>query len=824
MGQNTFVITPNNRMSQQLLTQYYARYNRAIAKPVCLPYQAFLRKLFNHARYHSPKTNHPILLNEIQQRQLWIKILAQQHEFPVTAGLLNQVQEAWTRCQLWDTDEHHPLFFNTPQTQQFQQWRQSFQQRLKQLNALTPEQIVPYVLNTVSLENSIIWACFDEYTPQQMKLQQRLLEEGAPQFYYDLPTRKDVQVHLFPAKDQDDEYSQMMLWLKSRLEAGDQRIGVVVPDLQSEHPSLQRFMQQHFSKDVFNISLGNALYDAPLVAHALHWLQLDLQTITNHQARLLLHSPYLACSKMEFAQRSQAMNNCMLLKEEVIPFSQWVQALETLAPQLAGVLKAIKNYPATQAPAVWVQLFKERLMQLGYPGEYSLNSSTYQCFQRFSLLFDEFLQLSFINPMMSQQEALAAILDLAKTTVFQPKTSTTPIQILGLLEASGCTYDSLWITGLTDQCLPQKLQFSPFIPLEIQRSAGMPHACLEKELRLAQQIIRRLQHSCAQLVFSYPRLMGDTPHLPSPLILGRPEFVAQALPITAHHLIPYHEHYLVPPVDHERIAGGTSLLSNQVKCPFRAFAAHRLFAADGLDVSSGPDACERGQLLHKVMELVWQKLLNQQQLLALSSLELEQTIEDALNRAFQALISVRPQSFSSFIQAIEKTRLKQLIQACLAWEKTREPFEVDALEQTFAIRLGALDFKVRIDRLDKHANQKKWVIDYKTSLPVNQPWKEERPEASQLLMYALLDHDINALLFLQLKKGHLTCSGISEDNIAVKGVASLAADEQWSDYQKHWHQQLTDLSNEFQTGYCPPLPNRASLCTQCEFQNLCRRK
>ncbi|WP_051131959.1 hypothetical protein [Legionella tunisiensis] len=51
--------------------------------------------------------------------------------------------------------------------------------------------------------------------------------------------------------------------------------------------------------------------------------------------------------------------------------------------------------------------------------------------------------------------------------------------------------------------------------------------------------------------------------------------------------------------------------------------------------------------------------------------------------------------------------------------------------------------------------------------------EEERPQVPQLLLYALLDETINALLFAQLKAGQLTCKGLSAETYSVPGIITL---------------------------------------------------
>lgn len=821
------IITPNNRLSNQLLQDFYRQQGTKVeVKPLCLPYQALLRHLFNKARHQYPYTPHPLLLNSLQLRYLWKDILSTQDAYPCNDGLVHEIQDAWTRCQHWEIDPAHPSFLQTPQTSQFQQWQQQLLNTLSEMCAITEEQLVPQLqlFPTILQLKTVVWVCFDDYTPQQRTLQQAFDAEGCVQYFYDLES-KSTPAYRYEAHDSQDERLQMIYWLKERLAAGDSRIGVVVPELQAQYSSLDRLLQRHLSRDQFNFSLGKPLADYPLVAHALTWLSLHKDKISNHHARLLLHSPYLYGAKTELTARSQTLQNNPLLQEADIPFNRFVDELNSTLPKLAHILNNTSNYPTQDTPQGWINHFKNRLKEFGFPGEYPLNSSAYQCFQRMMGLFDEMLQLSLIKPTMNAQQALTALNDLAIATIFQTRKSTTPIQISGLLEASGCEFDSVWVCGLTDLCLPQKTKLSAFIPLNIQREHLMPRAVVARELQFARQLLQRLKNGSQHCVFSYPQLTLDMPNMPSPLIVDLPAFdIPEQIDFipTPQSLIQYEDIYSLPLSSLETASGGTSLLANQAKCPFRAFAAHRLHLKPELKLSTGPDASERGQVIHRIMELLWRDIKNQQHLNTLSTEEINQRIEHAIQSALTPVIQNRALSFPPLVQTVEETRLKRLVNACLEWEKQRPSFVIDALEQTFSIQLSGLELRVRIDRLDVLTSGEKWVIDYKTSLPSSKPWNEDRPEAPQLLLYALLDDTINALLFVQLKAGRLTCSGLSEEDLPIKGISSLKKNENWSDYQKQWHQQLTVLATEFQTGFCPPQPSRASTCDYCEFQGLCR--
>lgn len=824
MQQGATVITPNNRLSQQLL-QLYVQWTTAdvTEKPECFPYQAFLQQLYQRLRHNHAHQSHPILLSPHQQMHLWRHVLQSDEGDVVPDGLLSEIQSAWTRSKLWQIDMMHAAFYDNPQTLQFKKWQQDFEQQLDQCTAITHEQILDYLLlhpEVFSLK-SVIWICFDDFTPQQQRLQQAFMAAGCQQAIYDLPPRESTVLQ-YQAQDQQVEYQQLLHWLKCRLQAGDKNIAVVVPDLANQSRTLKRLLHRHLEQEEFNVSLGESLSSYPLVQHALAWLHLNQDEISNETARLLLHSPYLAGSKSEFISRAQALQDCPLLLEEVIPLKGFKKALLPSAPKLAEIIESLNRYPSRATPAEWVKAFKARLQCFGFPGDYVLNSSNYQILQRFLTLLDEFLPLTLIHPIMDKNQALSALNDLAKSTIFQIRQPATPIKILGLLEASGSTFDSIWMTGLTDQCLPEKTRLSAFIPLSLQREHQMPHALAEREVQLARQILKRLQYGSELCIFSYPRLVGDTPHLPSPLIADLPHYTACEIKNrwqTA--LITREETYQIPMTPDEAISGGTALLANQAKCPFRAFATHRLRALRSPCISTGPDASERGQILHQVLDKIWHELGSQKALLRLSGEQLEQCIQNAITATLGPYAHKRPVSFNPVVQSVELSRLKRLIAAYLDWERQRPDFTVESTEQAFTINLAEIDFRVRVDRID-HSNGKKWVIDYKSRLPTQKPWHEDRPEEPQLLLYALLDENINTLLFLQLKTGAFSCSGFSEETLAVKGINALKENEKWRDYQQHWRKQLSALAEEFRHGHCVVQPSRNSICQQCDLQNLCR--
>ncbi|QDP72275.1 PD-(D/E)XK nuclease family protein [Legionella israelensis] len=827
--QGSYVITPNNRLSLSLINDYYHNMQQAtVAKPHCLPFAAFIRQIHQRLLLNDrlPAAS-PILLSGPQCRYLWEQVLKSQADFTYSKGLLNTVMEAWRTCLQWQISPEDENFKQTPQCEEFQQWWHAFNRKLKQLNVLPEEQLTDYLISTgfSLISQPLIWACFDNFTPQQQLLQKHSIQQGIQNYIYDLSSDIEFCSEQFIAKDEEEECTQLIQWLLDRLDSGEKKIAVVVPDLQQRSRTLQRQFKRHIKDDVFNFSLGQSLNHYPLVTHAFICLSLNSRYLTHHQAQVLLYSAYLKGSDGEFHQRTQAAQDSSLLREKNIALSQWIKTFHYQLPVLTSCLEQLNNYPIKASIDEWIELFVKRLEILGFPGDLPLNSENHQCFQRFFELFDSFKQLALISTTLSFQEAFQALCDLAQQTIFQPESKNKPVQVLGLLEASGCEFDSLWCMGLTDQCLPAKTQLSPFIPYPLQREKNMPHSSPEHEWQLALRLLQRFQRASKRTVFSYPELSGDTPNLPSPLITEMAKFIPSVVLTEQSSLPPLNilkENYVIPLQPDELISGGTTLLANQAKCPFRAFAAHRLRAKPANRLKDGLDPQERGQIVHKVMEKIWRSLGNQQKLLSLDEQALHQCIETAIKDSLRIFFMDKNELFPSLMKEVELTRLKRLIYSCLSWEKQRPSFTIEAIEKDFIFRIHDQDFKVRVDRIDKLEDEEKWVIDYKTTIPAGQPWNEDRPIEPQLLLYALLDEAIKTLMFIQLKAGQITSKSFSEKDLNIPHNRSLKNDESWSKQRKRWKKLLDDLVKEFSDGYCAPQPIHSSICTQCDFQSLCR--
>ncbi len=833
------VITPNNRLSNLILSKAHSTtLEPVINKPHCLPYNAFLKIHYQNCINQNAFEPMPILLSSFQEHALWQQVLNHHFQADVEFSFVQAIQKNWKIGQQWCIPIEDASFSYTRDTQLFQKLQRAFQKTLNALPAITLDQVIDYLIPLIKpgFVSQIYWAAFNEFSPQQKKLQACLHALGIEQFHYDVFEHAELLNHTeltpalfsseqtvlqYPAADEQEEIQQMFGWVKQQLEAGAKHIAVVMPDLQNQFRSVERLAEQNLEENSYTLSLGKPLIEHPLIYQAYALISLE-DKLAYSEAELLLQSPYISGSETEFYQRADILQENPYLKEAYLSLKQWIPSIKNQAPQLAEILQSLEPYPEKASPMLWSELFRARLIEFGFPGETSLNSASYQLFQQLEQCFETFIELTLIENTLSKADALAALSHLFSTTIFQTQKQDTPVMFLGLLEAQGGSYDSLWIQGMDFQCLPESTQLSAYLPIPLQKTRVTPKSCSEKEFTLAMQNLYRIIKESQNTVISYPKMIADMPNLPSPLIRHLDPYQAQTQQeARVSKTVVREESYAIPLGEAETYTGGSALLGNQAKCPFKAFATHRLKAKAPASRSFGPDASERGQVIHKVLECIWQNVRSQKNLLAMDSGALNESIQRAIDSALKQHTSHRTYSFSPLVQQVERERLQQLVETCIDWERKRPPFTVKEVEQAHTIQLADLTFNIRVDRIDK-VGSKDWIIDYKTTLPSAKPWYADRPQDPQLLLYALLDSQINALLFIQLKKGTLKIGGISELDFEMEGLKPIQSAETWGSLQAHWLEVLTKLAEEFKQGHCPPTPASSSLCQVCDFPSLCR--
>jgi probable DNA repair protein len=491
-----------------------------------------------------------------------------------------------------------------------------------------------------------------------------------------------------------------------------------------------------------------------------------------------------------------------------------------------------------QPPSAWARAVSDALTLIGFPGERSLDSTEFQTLAKWHEVVADFAALDRVVPRTGYGDAVSRLRRMATDTLFQPETPVVPIQILGELEATGMRFDHLWVMGLSDETWPRGPRPNPFLPVELQRTAGIPQGSAAASLELARRLTGEWLSCAGEVVLSYPRREDDREFKPSPLIVAVPE---QPLPLpdfasyrdAVHDLrkLERSEDAKAPPLGAAAaVSGGTAIIQDHAACPFRALARHRL-GAEGLEAPhAGLDARERGTLVHRVLAQAWAQLRTRSALDAISDADLDALLMRAAADAIARIRRERPTVLSGRFAEIEKRRLVRLGRAWLAMEKARGGFTVLATEDKRPIQIGGLTLNARLDRVDETDDGRRIVIDYKTGRVSPGAMLSDRPEEPQLPLYLVgAEPDAAAVAFAQVKAGEMRFAALARDDDLLPDTKAFSESPygkrygSWQDVVAAWRADLTRIAASFAGGNAEVDPKRyPNTCRYCDVKPFCR--
>ncbi|SEF67256.1 PD-(D/E)XK nuclease family protein [Nitrosomonas ureae] len=883
---DSLVITPNRRLALALNEKFnqdqIKQKKTAWYSADILPFSSLTERIYLESSYVKPVATLPLLLSVHQEQMLWESIILSSVvgktllRISQTARL---VSEAWHLAHAWRLIHRLGDFVPDEDVREFLGWAETYQ-NITTLTRQTDQARIcdliteHYEFLDIKKPSLIICYGFDVITPQQIVFLKKLSDCGCEVVIAN-PTIRCPQslatIQRFEYTNSQEEIYQAAIWARSKIETVNNsvRVGIVVPALVKYRNTLIRIFTEVMHPDIrfalpgairniapFNVSLGLALTNYPLIDMAFVSLALLYQKVEFNRISHWLRSPFLAGSESEMNQR-------VLLDAQIRRFSEPEISLERLfilvsqarrgkeCPILLHCLSALRVFRQTKLPesashTVFARIIAEVLQVLGFPGERGLDSSEYQTLKKWQMLVANFAAFDRINAKTSYHEAVSRLKQMASDTLFQPETPNVPVQIIDVFEATGMEFDHLWVMGLSDEQWPLRSHPNPFLPLGLQRKAKLPLGSPLESSAYCQRLTRNWLSSAKDVILSYPRYSNDDDGhelKSSPLIrsiLLREPVVRD---MEQHHdrIIQSCEmEYIVDceslPLDKEivkqGISGGTSVIKDYAACPFRAWAKHRLYIT-GLDVPhTGLNAAERGLLVHQVLAQLWQQLKTKEALDDISDHNLERMLKDITNNAILEMEHYKPIALSGRFAQIEQRRLFRLALEWLDEEKKRNSFKVIAAEEKCVIQIGDLILDARLDRIDELEGGQWIVIDYKTSRKSIQAMIGERPDEPQLPLYLVMagmKQQAAGAAFAVIKRGEMGFAAIVREANLLPGTKAFSQLEKctrfntWEDLIEVWRQYLTNLATGFCSGDARVNPkNFPVTCKYCDMQLFCR--
>ena len=778
-------------------------------------------------------------------------------------------------------------------------WIDQFEQRCDNNNWLPSAKMTERVISAfqagiLATEESIITIGFEDMTP----LNHHLLQSAGGYTHYHADAQT-ASVSVVDCESTQQELLAAAVWAKQTLKnQPTARIAIVIPELAQQRQQVQRLLLEVFDPGFnqpldqqggltvrrnlpFNISAGYPLIEAPIISAAIDALSLALPVLEIDALTTICQSPFYRLtdkdgelmSRLIIAIREERAFELSTARFRYLAEKVWEkyrqsdQHSDQVAPwHFADALQAIatisRSHHTTRAQSAlhWRESFEQILAHIGWPGQRRLDSIEYQQVSQWQQMLNDFCSLHLVNETMTYSQAVTALRGILSRHIFQPQSAESSLQILGTLEAAGLQFSHLWLQSMSEKAWPPAPSPNPLLPFALQRQQAMPHATVERELLYASNLSQRFIASAEHVVVSSATIIDGNPAMVSSLfstyprrtidqLLGRP--LRSLVPlkeirrrhVESQKLEPFDAGFAPTLNADEKIRGGSRLFASQSACPFRAFATHRLGLRALPQPELGLNAADRGSILHRALELIWQKLKNQQALLALSDAEISELCDKTARYTLNEFSQRLNHRLGERYKALELQRLQSLLIHWLAEEKQRTHFTVTSVEAKKVFQVKDLTLETRIDRIDRLDDGSVIVVDYKTGEPNINQWWGDRPDEPQLPLYSMLiesggesggangGENVGAIAFAQIRVDGCVLKGVGAEQLPEPKLQwqdkykTEAGVIDWDQLKQHWGKVLATLAADFMAGKASVDPKQpVKTCQYCDLSSTCRIK
>ena len=872
LARGSTVLTPNRRLAAAVRRAFDLAQSRGghATWPAAdvLPWSAWLSRAYRDAFFKGATTQ--LLATTQQERFLWWSAVGQSAEARGLLGVSATAEAAFQAWQLAHAWRLFPALKRMPLAEEgeaFLRWSRAYERTCAQQRLLDHARLADALQDLaraekIALPRRVRLFGFDELDPQQRELLDALRRVGVDVDTCAVPAARGTAVVVREA-GVEAEIRAAARWSRARLTANPAaRIGIVAPELTQLRSALVRIFDEVLvpaaalqpgqeTQRPWNVSLGTALADWPLIHSALLILELACGELPLERASVLLRSAYIGGALSEGDARALLDVRLRRLGDphlslQSLDFHAAHEAHPHSCPQLAQALARLRARVGTVAAqthpvSFWGPALQGMLAAMHWPGERVLDSYEYQAFSAWKDLLAELAQLDVVSGPVRLQEAVELVGRLAGERVFQPESPPVPIQILGPLEAAQLEFDHLWVLGLTDETWPRIPRPNPLLPIELQRGRGVARCSADWELGFARRMQAGWEAAAAEVVFSWHSTADDRVLSASPLLGGlpgaMPEQFEKQCPddwrAQMHRAARFDgtlDWVAAPLARDVSVAGGAKVLQDQAACPFRAFVAHRLHARALEHPQEGLSARDRGIVLHAALAILWTHLESSQRLHDAEPGWLEELLQRSVAGALHRLHPRRSSPLQIRFIELERVRLTALIEAWLDIERSRAPFEVVAREEDRIVSVGGLELRLRLDRVDRLlSSASEMLIDYKSGPSSVANWFGERPDEPQLPLYAVTRQSApDALAFARVARGESAFLGLAAGIDAAPGVQRFApgrwdASGDWPELIENWRAILERLADSFRSGRAIVDPKKGAItCSRCDYALVCR--
>lgn len=791
----------------------------------------------------------PRILSDVEERELWRAVVdsaAIGKDFLDPAGAARAARRARRTMREYNIPLRALGRDQSEEVQAFLAWNEAFDDRCRALECISADTLLDGMDGPRS---PVTWIESPQWRPAARQWLERHGQELMPQ------ATDSQRMSLTAAPSPAAELSAIANWAAVNLRSEGFRAWICIPDLSRRRAEVvdaldaalapQRFaLRSDSSAAPYAVAGGTPLADYAPVRLGLGLLSASIGAVPFARFSGLLRAPELQASHTEASAAALLDVELRRRAPSEADLPAWLDLAERVArsEQIGAVVAVQRLRTAQQALAAlrgnhlfseWVSVWIAALEAGPWALRGRWSSIEYQAAERFRELLATLALGDALFGAHSRESAQRILRRAVHDTPFQVQTGVPAVWVSGQLMDPWLNYDGLWVSSCADAQWPPPIAPVLLLPVRLQRQYGVITAGAESQLAVATDLQNRWRQRANQCVFSYADPGDGSLNAPSPLLpKNAAPLIAPALALAPQP----HWHALLeaapeleclwdeaaPPFSRNERTRGVATLKAQSRCAFRGFAETRLDAQSLDHPVPGFNERERGELVHHALEQVWTELRDSSALQLLSHAEQQRLLEKAARSAVAQVCKRRDPG--PRWRRREHLRLQSLLAKWLDIERAREPFSVEALEGSTRIaQLAGLDFRVRIDRVDRLVDGARVLIDYKTGA-ANPDWRGERPDNPQLPIYALLLPDaLVAVAYAKVNAAEPRFVAESERprilprvNIsALEGMPSFAA------LVAVWSRRLERIAGEFASGRAEVAPT-VKACKHCDLHGLCR--
>jgi probable DNA repair protein len=659
-----------------------------------------------------------------------------------------------------------------------------------------------------------------------------------------------ARVRVLEASDPAAELRLAAEWCAARLEADPgARLLLVVPELARRRVHLDRVLRETlepagcFDRAAppvsFGFEGGTPLADWPLPREALGVLALLTRPVAVPAALAVLDARFWPAASRPGRARAarwlKARASGSLELDDVLAALGGACAGDRACEALAGRLReAARRLPGARLDAAgWADEFAAALEGVGWPGPGIADTVGQQALEGWRGLLQQFADLAAALVPCGAARAVDVLAGMARREPFAPVGADAPVLVTGSLDDPLVRYDGIWVCGLQADRWPAPARLDPYVPWMLQRRAGVEGGSAAGCLRLAREALAAWRASAAELCLSWAARDDEAELAPSPLLAewencalepATPPLAARLRALAPAALEEVDDRIGLPWPAGQPLPRGTRSLELQNRCPFRAYAELRLGAEPPRVPQPGVPALERGEYLHRVLDLAWGGIGDSAGLRALSDAELEARVVRAAEEALAVL--QRGGGGAPDARSVERERARavEVVAGMLAQERGRAPFRVLAREWEIEAEVAGVPIRLRIDRVDAFEDGRLAIVDYKTGASRPLDWLGERAEPVQLFTYAraLQARRAGAVAALGnvhlVRRGQVYCAMTEADELLPESKVAF----DWALLLRQWEGQVERLARGFLRGEAGVEPITQA-CKRCHLHGACRR-